>query len=915
MVVAAVAVSGCGPRGLVKHNRSQGVFSAEQIHTNYDWLYETTDDWHLQVVYAEGKLPGASALAGFPLGNGKVFALTGLKYPLGTLENIFGPTYQREPGSFGQIVPAVYVGPEPAQWERQETTWIRPGGIVKTVSVTADGLALTLYDFAPPDLPVLVRVAILYNQNADRALGPLSLCHAFTAITAAEEGGEIHLERATQGLRCGYLDSQAVTGEGFALPYDPEQVDRSTRPALHEEATLSYRCPLGQLGPKQSLTKLFYLVFTDETDDGDQTLQTIRERGPELLEMTHQYWQQRARKTVQVRLADRRLSDFLAIEKYLVQVQQAERGGFSPMHGYTKVWIRDSNGPVRYLLACGDYAAVRRYLDYQFRGYAQQGTVSNNLALNLDLAETVEQPAWESVQVPAAEIASFIILQRYWYWQHTADHELIQQQWPMLRRCLWGQQVDEQGALPFFGDETYRFPGYERFKAGKPALYYVNMLTRSLDSALEYVAAAEAMAEMAPLAGFEKEASKYAAVARQVRQAAQKLFWREEGGRWVPARSDLTDEVQRSPFAAINFRPLWLNDTVTAQEVSNVRQTLKYLAKPNGSVYTTPDFGYYVPMTLGYSLYNLSAIGHPARDYALTALLNAAEASGGFAEMNTPEDRPSAEIWGQHRFRPWEGGLNAEAVLYALSGMRVNVPQRRLRLRPWLPENTEGFVLTPLIAGDFRFRLDFSANECRLSRTDEADQEPVVVDLHFVTAGPVPQVSGNWKELGGRLETRAVSFSQKDVRLLRVQLRPHQQLGIKFKPALQPARGKMPPREPFVWGPARPERLKPVVLLTWDRQTAAEQRSKYGAELSAVDTKISWPLEYLRSYLFAPDGSPRARRLVTDVARFAGAFKPHDFWTQGEGAKLLAEFEQAGGEVIRLNTGRDPSAADIVPDI
>ena len=120
------------------------------------------------------------------------------------------------------------------------------------------------------------------------------------------------------------------------------------------------------------------------------------------------------------------------------------------MDRYSYCWIRDSNGPVRYLLACGDYDAVRRYLDYQFRGYAQQGKVNNNLPLALKLPESAPQVDWTRAPVPGAEIASFMILQRYWYWRHTADDDLLRAQWPMLRRCLLGQKVDARGTLPFF---------------------------------------------------------------------------------------------------------------------------------------------------------------------------------------------------------------------------------------------------------------------------------------------------------------------------------------------------------------------------------------------------------------------------------------------------------------------------------
>ncbi len=50
------------------------------------------------------------------------------------------------------------------------------------------------------------------------------------------------------------------------------------------------------------------------------------------------------------------LGEWLSVGKYLCRVQQAEAGGYSPMHKYSYRWIRDSNGPIRHLLDVGDQA-------------------------------------------------------------------------------------------------------------------------------------------------------------------------------------------------------------------------------------------------------------------------------------------------------------------------------------------------------------------------------------------------------------------------------------------------------------------------------------------------------------------------------------------------------------------------------
>ena len=130
--------------------------------------------------------------------------------------------------------------------------------------------------------------------------------------------------------------------------------------------------------------------------------------------------------------------------------------------------------------------------------------------------------------------------------------------------------------------------------------------------------------------------------------------------------------------------------------------SLKYLWQPDGTPKTTPEFEPYVTMIPGYTLYALASLGHAAAETALDGLLTAAEKSGGFAEMNEADNRPSDEIWGQHRIRPWEGGINAEAILHYLTGMAVDAASGRVFLRPQMPRGWRGMTISNLPVVIFR---------------------------------------------------------------------------------------------------------------------------------------------------------------------------------------------------------------------
>ena len=100
-------LAGCSEWRMARHNRAQDTAKLEALSDLA--TSKPLDQWVLSVDYSQ-PLPGYSALAGFPIGNGYVLAATGMSYPLGTLENLFGPTYEKGTAGYGQIVPALEVG-------------------------------------------------------------------------------------------------------------------------------------------------------------------------------------------------------------------------------------------------------------------------------------------------------------------------------------------------------------------------------------------------------------------------------------------------------------------------------------------------------------------------------------------------------------------------------------------------------------------------------------------------------------------------------------------------------------------------------------------------------------------------------------------------------------------------------------
>lgn len=862
-------LAGCGG----PQNREVVTYTQEDI--SAEWVSEGYDAWR-QEVDLDNALPTFSDLGAYPIGNGNVFGIVGLSLPFGTVQDILGPTYQKTGGLLGAWVPAVLVDGEPLSVSRQSTRWIAPGGVVHS-RWQGESIEVDLLQTVPPDVNAVVTLIMVTNMGSADAEISLGLQ---SSMPVDADGGELVSSRGDTVVRGGFAGAKTSVAEQSVLPAFPTDLSDRVRPISSmaaETSAQSVICPLGPVGPEESVGKIAY-VATGAEEEVASITGAIEEKGRELFEDAHAWWQDWHDRTLIVEGAGEEIDQFMAIQKYLCRVQQAAAGGYSPMHKYSYRWIRDSNGPIKFLLDVGDFDSVDRDLSYHFAGCASKKEIFNNIELNLDLdLDNPQEIDWSEVPTQKAEIASFVILQNWWYFQHTGETEQLEQRWEYLRRAFDGHDVDAEGRLPFHGDETYRFPGYQLSGPEPEAVSdYVHLTLRSADSAFEYVAAAEAMAEMAEEIGRpEDEIARYLEAADFVREATDRWYWQEDRGYYAPAMSAVSGERYRYPFANINMRPTWI-DYADADEkqAGNIANALRWLYRPEvGTTNLTPTCAYTVGMTPGMVLSALTAIDHPEAARALDGLLTAAEASGGYAEMNRPDDTPAREVWGMHRVRPWEGGINGSAVLQYLTGFEPDAATREVQFAPRLPKGTDRMIVRNLRIGDANLTLELERGaEMMLRITCEEADAPLTVHLRVpAQAGTAPEFEPMELSAGDTLKR---SWPP-------VEVDPGARLRVAD--------------EPFDYGAADVPQGA-TVLLTWSGEVAEQVREQEG-EITVIDTRIAWPAGYLRSALLNEDGSLRAERLITDIEGWPGAFKQSDFWTEGEGAEVLADYEAAGGVI------------------
>jgi len=610
--VLLVALAGCRQP---TRNRELHTYTYEDLFASGNWTTQEFSYWR-QEIDLDRSMPDYSHLGAYPIGNGRVFALTGLRVPLGVIEDVLGPTYQKTQGLLGSYVLSVMVDGKPVLLPQQSTAWVAPGGVVHTRWENREGLRVDILDTVPVEANAVLRLIVVSNRGKED-IRDLALAQTSSLPRAEQVEDDLLVTRGTTRVRFGFVGARTQITRRNVLPELPKDLPKRLLPlgamTGDTRGSQAVSCPLGRLASGESVGKVAYIAVSDDQAGEQADIQNIRRQGFALVESGHQYWQKRAEETVQVRGVPEEIAEFLTISQYLCRVQQAKAGGFSPMHKYSYRWIRDSNGPIKFLLDAGDFGAVARDLDYHFKVCASKREIANNMELNLEPA-WVPEFDWSQAPSPRAEIASFVILQNYWYFRHTGETQQLEKRWDYLRRCLDGQAIDDEGRLPFHGDETYRFPGYQLFEAREDIADYVHLRLMSADSAFEYVAAAEAMAEMAEALDKDDEASELRQAAQRIRRATERHYWQRDPGCYAPAMSDLSGELYGYPFANINLRPLWIGYGKPGEQrqVDNVLNSLAYLYRPKtGTARTTPACEYYVGMTPGYLLSNLAALDHP----------------------------------------------------------------------------------------------------------------------------------------------------------------------------------------------------------------------------------------------------------------------------------------------------------------
>ncbi|PIE23134.1 MAG: hypothetical protein CSA62_08840 [Planctomycetota bacterium] len=854
--------------------------------------------WQQHLVQPEGRPVNKQVRGVFPVGDGQVFGYVGLGRRANTMQGLSGPSYQTaEPwapkGHWGEmsldLLDGDAVVPLPIQriWRTRGVNCV----ITEDANDKEGTLTLTTLNFAKFGDRSLYRWVEIRNRG--KSARKLSL--------------RVDWER---GSAQGDQLSSTYKAKGF------EALLRCLRPA--KAVGHSLLIDLGELAPDAVV--IVPLVLHCKKQGEDYVGAKKDEDVKAALSASEKYWRQRLSKTSVLATDRTRLADLVEDWKILMLVQRsAENGAVSPMVSHRGAWVRDNAGPLLAFLRYGLHKEAADLLRYVHDAIIITGQVRSDYPLDLDVsaAEKMRQGFdWSKVQTPDSVLPGWIILQHAWYFRATWDIGLIKRHWPMLEACMKAFRPDAKGTLLPEGDENYLYGGFfslgpERFAAPCyiPAADLAGRRARSFDSSLIYLMAIDSMSEL--VEELDKDAQGKVAQDREWTSAKklpwekrkidtllqiEKNFWLEKEKRFAPFLSPVTGEAHRAPYAAVNLKPQWLGYTYAIGEKNrdNARNSISALWKKGMRVGMTPNVGHFTGDVPGFLLYTLADLDDKRRNEALDELLRLAGPAGEWGQLYNPQGQPISsysEEW-PCRLRPWESGINIDAILFALNGARyASVPgwsKRDQRYKLRMPNKARWVSMTKMQHDGHQYNIYL----------DEVHEPDKKLDP---SGAPV-------RKLRFRVHYDVVNFSLMQTEFVDVAANVGETLFVRWPKVGSPINETTPWPEdseevflgadgPGTFTPVAPKLAKGAKTLFI---TAGLSQSQ---PVDSVAVDIGLPLLPEQLAALIHDGKKRRfDRIVFDVgARDASAatFKTGTFWNHPSLLGAQKRFRADGGEILR----------------
>ncbi len=670
------------------------------------------------------KKPSRTRLGAFGIGGLNAFTVLGLCYPFNTFHNT--TTYYFP--FFGDSQAAVEIDGKPVDFPKDAIWYVRRASIAVTKEEN-ESLALATVNFSPPNSGALVRVAIL------KAAADLNDVFLFADIFGDKDaaGSELVQTRGDgntkRTLYIGSLDGAAIIDSG----------------------RIGIRIP--SLKKNEEKVFYFYYIIQGGRDTKASVLDRLKNDKQKLVSKTVDYWSDYLKDSATFTTPDARFNDMLDGMKIALKIQRNENGGQTPTVKYAdRVHDRENIYINRFYLMAGMPRDAEDIMMFGYRAAAKAGVIQNSRPADMDLSGAPENPDWEHMPLDdfeseyfVAERPSWTVIQFCWLYKYTNDLELMKKVYPYLRRNLTGQNITPEGLMPFHGDDMGQItiPTYVTSGIRLPAMY-------SFESSLAFAAAAKGLAEIAVKLGKSDDAKLFDEMRAKVEAAIFKYYWNDKGYFHIALRKDNLAPVA-DLFALIGLQPAWLDYDLGADKMEkNFMTNADRLGQSDGSIKMAARATIYHGQTQGLYLYNLKYFNDPRAERLFHLLIDKisdpagqfseAQQAGTHSHISFSVDQTGKGKEDARRFGPWEGGENAAALIYYLTGMDADAAAMKLTLSPEIPKGWDKWQLTGGRIGANTYDISVADSGSELIYTFiNRGPSPVELDLSLPIGARKPQ--------------------------------------------------------------------------------------------------------------------------------------------------------------------------------
>jgi hypothetical protein len=595
---------------------------------------------------------------------------------------------------------------------KQQWLWRVLGTPILLTKEVDDTVALYTINFVHPLHPVLFRLFILKNISATK-LKDIGIGVDAPADVPWPGPGHRSLIQPYEKDALLEVVSEPETRDPFLNQPDESQIKRH-RYLIRKLAggrTRGFQNlarTADELKPGEELVAVHYLaVSTNDQEDGvveaarlvDETLEASGFGG--LLQQTKDWWDAWNIDQLKVVTGDRRVDDALDAIAILEKVCEGKQGCFSVIEDYTFPFIRDLNGPHKFLLTQGKFEEVERSMDYIYAMDVISRRLQGAYPFDIRIPDVLPaEPDWTKVEpVMLGDVPSFRVLWYDWYVRCTGDLDYVSRRFNYLKGLILRQRLEETGYLAGYSyDETYGIGPIQEMRRGQAA-----------DNSFIFVAACERLARLARLLGKLKDSEELQTLAQKVRFAIESKLWLEDHGHYA-MRIDEHGRLDPTPISPALLRPIWIGYAMGDDDhaIRSVEYVLKKMLRDPGFIKLLPgEFQSTVGHIMAYLLYCLCEMNHPKADWAFGELLRYVDAGGTFSEYYdySPQGPVTLGKHGGHFARPWESGVNGDIMVHYLTGFSPDALEGSFTLKPRFPDGTDRMEIRNIRMRDSRIHL------------------------------------------------------------------------------------------------------------------------------------------------------------------------------------------------------------------